>query len=52
MKALSQVLNGDEAAKNKAFGDGLYFGGQRYVLARVDDRSLYARSVSRNYPCS
>jgi profilin len=45
MKVLAQIVNGDEGQKNKAFGEGLYLGGERYVLARADEGSLYARQV-------
>jgi profilin len=43
MKAISSILSGDAAAKDKAFADGLHVGGERFVLARVEDRSVYAR---------
>ncbi|KAF5022354.1 hypothetical protein F66182_5603 [Fusarium sp. NRRL 66182] len=43
MKAISAIVSGDVAAKDKAFGEGLYIGGERYVLARAEGRSLYAR---------
>lgn len=45
MKAISSIVSGDQAAIDKAFGEGLYIGGERYVLTRVEGRSLYARSV-------
>ncbi|KAG5656591.1 hypothetical protein KAF25_000178 [Fusarium avenaceum] len=44
LKAISAIVGGDEGAKNKAFGEGLYVAGERFVLARADGRSLYARS--------
>ncbi|RGP59125.1 profilin [Fusarium longipes] len=44
MKAISAIVSGDENAKNKAFGEGLYLAGERYVMARAEDRSIYARS--------
>lgn len=43
MKAVASIVSGDAAAKDKAFADGLYIGGERYVLARAEDRSIYAR---------
>ncbi|KAK7403674.1 profilin, required for normal timing of actin polymerization in response to thermal stress [Neonectria magnoliae] len=46
MTALSAILKGDkeaEKAQEKAFADGLYIGGERYVMARVEGRSIYAR---------
>ncbi|RSL92845.1 hypothetical protein CEP52_013598 [Fusarium oligoseptatum] len=43
MKAISSIVSEDKAAIDKAFGEGLYIGGERYVLTRVEGRSLYAR---------
>lgn len=46
MKTLAAILTGDSAAKDKAFGEGLYVAGTRYVLAKADDEEgVYARSV-------
>lgn len=45
MKAISAILSGDSAAKDRAFADGLFIAGSRYVVARIEDRSIYARSV-------
>ncbi|CVK89609.1 probable profilin [Fusarium proliferatum] len=44
MKAISAIVGGDSAAKDKAFAEGLYIAGERYVMARAEDRSIYARS--------
>ncbi|CAG9937211.1 hypothetical protein V2G26_006766 [Clonostachys chloroleuca] len=44
MKAISSIVSGDAAAKDKAFAEGLYVAGTRFVLARAEDRSIYARS--------
>ncbi|KAM0301679.1 hypothetical protein ACHAPM_004826 [Fusarium culmorum] len=44
MKAISAIVSGDEKAKDKAFAEGLYIAGERYVMARADGRSIYARS--------
>ncbi|ATY65172.1 putative profilin [Cordyceps militaris] len=44
MKAISAIVGGDSAAKDKAFAEGLFIGGVRYVMARAEDRSIYARS--------
>ncbi|WAO85462.1 Profilin [Fusarium falciforme] len=44
MKAISSIVSEDKAAIDKAFGEGLYIGGERYVLTRVEGRSLYARA--------
>lgn len=45
MKAIASIVNGDAGAKDKAFADGLYIAGSRYVMARAEDRSIYARQV-------
>ncbi|KAI9167053.1 LOW QUALITY PROTEIN: Profilin [Paramyrothecium foliicola] len=44
MKVISQIVGGDAGAKDKAFGDGLYIAGNRYVMTKAEDRSIYARS--------
>ncbi|KAH8173144.1 profilin domain-containing protein [Sarocladium implicatum] len=45
MKTIASILKGDSAAKDKAFGEGIYAAGTRYVLAKVDeDEGIYARS--------
>ncbi|GAO16764.1 hypothetical protein UVI_02057890 [Ustilaginoidea virens] len=44
MKVISAIVSGEDAAKDKAFADGLYIAGNRYVMARADGRSIYARS--------
>lgn len=46
MKVISAIVSGDKAAKDTAFAEGLFIGGERYVMARAEDRSIYARSVS------
>ncbi|OAQ63145.1 profilin [Pochonia chlamydosporia 170] len=43
MKAIASIVGGDAAAKDKAFADGLYIAGNRYVVARAEDRTIYAR---------
>lgn len=43
MKVVASIVSGDAAAKDKAFADGLYISGERYVMARAEDRSIYAR---------
>jgi profilin len=44
MKAISAIVSGDSAAKDKAFGEGLYIAGNRYVMTKAEERSIYARS--------
>jgi profilin len=45
MKVISSIVSGDSAARDKAYGDGLYLAGERYVMTKAEDRSIYARSV-------
>ncbi|KAL1883573.1 profilin, required for normal timing of actin polymerization in response to thermal stress [Paecilomyces lecythidis] len=44
MKVISAIVSGDTAAKDKAFAEGLYIAGNQFVMARAEDRSIYARS--------
>ncbi|KFH47839.1 Profilin-like protein [Hapsidospora chrysogenum ATCC 11550] len=44
MKLISSIVGGDSNAKDKAFAEGLYVGGERFVMARAEDRSIYARA--------
>jgi len=49
MKALVPVIGGDDDKINKAYGEGIYVAGERYVVFRVVEgvrpghRSVYAR---------
>jgi profilin len=48
MKVIADILSGTSgaaAAKDKAFGDGLYIAGDRYVMTRAEERTIYARKV-------
>jgi hypothetical protein len=45
MKYLATLLSGDENAKNRAFAEGVHIAGDRYVAFKVEDRSVYLRSV-------
>lgn len=45
MKHIAEILDNTAGAVDKAYAEGLYIGGVRYVLARVEGRSLYARQV-------
>ncbi|RDA90464.1 hypothetical protein CP533_3956 [Ophiocordyceps camponoti-saundersi (nom. inval.)] len=44
MKVIASIASGDTAAKDKAYSDGLFIAGDRYVMARADDGNIYARS--------
>lgn len=43
MKTIADIVTGAAGAKDKAFADGLYVAGERYVMARAEDGSIYAR---------
>jgi len=43
MEVIAKILAGDVGKKDQAFAAGLYIGGERYVLTKAEDRSLYAR---------
>lgn len=45
MKAIADVVTDKPGARDKAFADGLYISGERYVMARAEDGSIYARKV-------
>lgn len=45
MKVIASIVSGDGSAKDKAYADGLYIAGDRYVMTKAEDRSIYARSV-------
>ncbi|WP_449418557.1 profilin [Phormidium nigroviride] len=42
-KVLSDVMNGNGEAKDKAFEHGITFNEKTYILTRAEDRSIYAR---------
>jgi len=44
MKAIVAALNGGEAA-DKLWTDGLHVAGERYVVFKVEGRSIYGRKV-------
>ncbi|PNP52212.1 hypothetical protein THARTR1_07421 [Trichoderma harzianum] len=44
MKAIADIVAKKEGAEAKAYAEGLYIAGQRFVLTRVDEGDLYARS--------
>ena len=49
MKAIVNILagNGSGPAVDKAFGEGLYIEGARYVAFNIADRHVYGRQVCR-----
>ncbi|KAI0177870.1 profilin [Pestalotiopsis sp. NC0098] len=42
-KELASILSGAEAAKTKAFAEGVHVAGERFVAFKVEDRSVYLR---------
>jgi hypothetical protein len=44
MTALVAALKGGSAA-DKLWTDGLHIGGERYVVTKAEDRSIYGRKV-------
>lgn len=45
MKNIVDILNAQADVVSKAQADGIHIDGERYVLARIDGRSLYGRKV-------
>lgn len=45
MKHIADILDNAGGAVDKAYAEGVYVGGVRYVLTKVEGRSLYARQV-------
>lgn len=50
MKNIADIVTDKPGAKDKAFADGLHVGGERFVMARAEDGTIYARKVSSTYP--
>lgn len=44
MKTIVSALSGG-AAKDALWADGIHVAGQRYVVTKAEDRSIYARKV-------
>ena len=45
MKHIADILDNAGGAVDRAYAEGLFVGGVRYVLTKVEGRSLYARQV-------
>ncbi|KAK8052067.1 hypothetical protein PG993_003452 [Apiospora rasikravindrae] len=43
MKNISNVVTGAAGAVDKALAEGIHVGGERYVVFRAEDRSMYGR---------
>lgn len=48
MKNISNIVTGAAGAVDKALAEGAHVGGERYVIFRVEDRSMYGRQVCLN----
>ena len=42
---IQEVVTGLSGKPDKLYSDGLHVGGERFVLTKAEDRSLYARKV-------
>jgi hypothetical protein len=42
---MQEVVAGLSGKADKLYAEGLHVGGERYVLTKAEDRSLYARKV-------
>lgn len=45
MKHIADILDNANGAVDKGYSEGVHVGGVRYVLTKVEGRSLYARQV-------
>jgi profilin len=43
---MQEVVTGLSGKPDKLYSEGLHVGGDRFVLTKAEDRSLYARKVS------
>jgi len=51
MKALRDILNKTGGAVDKAYAEGVYVAGERFVVTTLaDNRSVYARKVPAAFP--
>lgn len=46
---IQEVVTGLSGSYDKLYADGLHIAGEKYVLTKAEDRSLYARKVSSFY---
>ncbi|KUI68190.1 Profilin [Cytospora mali] len=43
MKNIASIVNGDQASIEKAHAEGIHVGGERFVVARIDEGNIYGR---------
>lgn len=48
MKNIASIVSGNQAAIDKAFAEGLHVAGERFVLTKNDEGSVYARKVRQD----
>ena len=46
---MQEVVTGLSGKPDKLYAEGLHVAGERYVLTKAEDRSLYARKVSLHH---
>jgi hypothetical protein len=46
---MKEVVAGLSGSVDKLYAEGLHVGGERYVLTKAEDRSLYARKVKNSH---
>ncbi|KAK8060411.1 profilin, partial [Apiospora sp. TS-2023a] len=51
MKNIANVLTGAAGAVDKALAEGAHIGGERYVIFRAEDRSMYGRQGRTGILC-
>jgi profilin len=47
---MQEVVTGLGGQHDKLFAEGLHVGGERYVVTKAEDRSLYGRKVGNPPP--
>ncbi len=50
MKNVTAILNKTAGADDKAYGEGFHVAGERYVVTKIEGRSLYGRQVRTDPP--
>lgn len=45
MKSIVAILNATGDAVDKAHAEGVHVGGERFVVTKIEERSLYCRQV-------
>jgi hypothetical protein len=48
---LAELGKNEKPVTDSAFGEGIYFAGERYVLTKADEEGVYCRKVRRPTTC-